>query len=95
MGRKPENAENILQFPAELYFLTREIINNLYKNMEKLENKLKTARKIEDFEEKAIYYKEEIIMSMNELRKDVDSLELIIPKDMWPMPTYSDIFLED
>ena len=74
---------------------TREIINNLYKNMEKLENKLKTARKIEDFEEKAIYYKEEIIMSMNELRKDVDSLELIIPKDMWPMPTYSDIFLED
>ena len=34
-------------------------------------------------------------MSMNELRKDVDSLELIIPKDMWPMPTYSDIFLED
>jgi hypothetical protein len=28
VGRKPENAENILQFPAELYFLTREIINN-------------------------------------------------------------------
>jgi len=28
VGRKSENAENILQFPAELYFLTREIINN-------------------------------------------------------------------
>lgn len=74
---------------------TRKIINNLYENMEKLDSKLQKAKEIQDFEEKAMYYKEEIITSMNSLRKDVDSLELIVPKNMWPMPTYSDIFLED
>lgn len=74
---------------------TRKIINNLYENMEKLDSKLQKAKEIQDFEEKAMYYKEEIITSMNSLRKDVDTLELIVPKNMWPMPTYSDIFLED
>lgn len=80
---------------TEILNNTRKIINNLYENMEKLDSKLQKAKEIQDFEEKAMYYKEEIITSMNSLRKDVDSLELIVPKNMWPMPTYSDIFLED
>ena len=73
----------------------RKYTNNLYKNIKELNKKLEKARIIDDFEEKAMYYKNEIIESMNDLRNNVDSLELIIPKEMWPMPTYSDIFLED
>lgn len=73
----------------------RENITNLYSNINELNKKLEEARRIEDFEEKAIYYKDKVIENMDSLRKDVDNLELILPKDMWPMPTYSDIFLED
>lgn len=73
----------------------RKNIDNLYENINVLTKELEKVEKIEDFEEKAIYYKERIVYCMNKLRKDVDSLELIVPKNIWPMPTYSDIFLED
>ena len=73
----------------------RTNMNNFYNNLEHLENELENANKIEDFEEKAKYYQEKIISSMDNLRENVDNLEVIIPKKMWPMPTYSDIFLED
>lgn len=69
--------------------------DNLYKNINELENKLETAESIKDFEEKAKYYEYEIINLMNLLRESVDKLELIVPKKDWPMPSYSDIFLED
>lgn len=73
----------------------RENINSLYKNISQLSEKLDKAREIKNFEEKAMYYKEEIVEGMDNLRKAVDNLEVIVPKKLWPMPTYSDIFLED
>ena len=36
-----------------------------------------------------------VIKYMDALRKNADNLELIIPKNIWPIPTYMDIFLED
>jgi glutamine synthetase len=31
------------------------------------------------------------ITAMNELRTSVDALEAIVPADLWPMPTYSEM----
>ena len=73
----------------------KDNINNLNFGIKLLENMLEKAEKMEDFEEKAKYYESEIMKNMNSLRKNVDTLELIVPKNMWPMPSYSDIFLED
>ena len=73
----------------------RKNIDDLYKNINVLTKELEELENIERFEEKALYYKEKIITYMDNLRKNVDELELIVPKKMWPMPTYSDIFLED
>lgn len=73
----------------------RKNIDELYKNNEEFKIKLQEAEEIQDFEEKAKYYSNNIINNMNALRKTVDNLEQIMPKSMWPMPTYSDIFLED
>ena len=73
----------------------RKNTDYLYKNINVLTKELEELENIESFEEKARYYKEKIITYMDNLRKNVDELELIVPKKMWPMPTYSDIFLED
>ena len=85
----------ITDIEKELLQELRNYTSKLHNNIKDLDEKLEKARVIKDFEEKAIYYKNEIIEGMNSLRNNVDNLELIIPKDMWPMPTYSDIFLED
>ncbi len=90
-----ENLKVNNETEQSIFLEVRNHINNLYKNISVLSEKLEYARIIENFEEKSMYYKDEIIKCMDNLREDVDNLELILPKDMWPMPTYSDIFLED
>ena len=73
----------------------RENTNKMYEEIETLTMELEQVEQIENFEEKALFYNNKIINTMNNLRKNVDKLEIIIPKKKWPMPTYSDIFLED
>ena len=80
---------------TEILLKIRENTNKMYNEIKVLEMVLEKAEKIEDFEEKAIFYSEKVIKTMNDLRMYVDNLEQMIPKEMWPMPTYSDIFLED
>lgn len=45
-------------------------------------------------EEKAKSYKDNVMSAMAELRKPADELELIMPKEEWPMPTYGDMLFE-
>ena len=76
--------EEILE---RLVKLSNEIVN---KNKE-LEKGLKELGKISSIEKKADYASTELKKQMEELRNVVDTLEGILPKEYWPMPTYFDI----
>lgn len=52
------------------------------------------ALTIKCMKERAIYYKDHIVKAMADLRKPVDELEMIVSKDMWPMPSYGDLIFE-
>ena len=39
------------------------------------------------------YYRQ-VFPRMEALRRDVDALENLVPKDLWPMPTYGDLLFE-
>ena len=56
-----------------------------------LEEKVNNAEGISDSLEKARYYRDEVLVLMNELRKDVDSMEGVLSKEAWPIPTYTDL----
>ena len=71
----------------KLVKLSNEIVN---KNKE-LEKGLKELGKISTIEKKADYASTEIKKQMEELRNVVDTLEGILPKEYWPIPTYFDI----
>jgi glutamine synthetase len=45
-------------------------------------------------EEQAIYYHDIVTAAMAELRTPVDKLEMIVDKEMWPMPSYGDLIFE-
>ena len=49
---------------------------------------------MEDGEEKAKYYHEKVVPAMDALRAPVDKLEMIVDKEMWPMPSYGDLMFE-
>ena len=41
-----------------------------------------------------MFYHEKVMPSMEALRTPVDELEMIVDKDMWPMPSYGDLVFE-
>ncbi len=44
--------------------------------------------------ERACYFREKVVPAMEELRCPVDKLEMLVAKDMWPMPSYGDLLFE-
>ena len=44
--------------------------------------------------ERAVYCREKVVKAMEELRKPVDELEMLVDKEMWPMPSYGDLIFE-
>ena len=56
-----------------------------------LEDKVNNAECMSDLLEKSRYYRDEVITLMNKLRTDVDSMEEVLSKEAWPIPTYTDL----
>lgn len=60
----------------------------------KLQEVVAKAKAMEEGEGKARFYMEEVTPVMAQLRDPVDKLEMIVDKDMWPMPSYGDLIFE-
>ena len=45
-------------------------------------------------EEAAFYYKSSVIPKMEALRKNVDAMEVLTAREVWPVPTYGDIIFK-
>ncbi len=56
-----------------------------------LTEKLPSCREGKD---RAVFCRRKIVPAMEALRKPVDGLEMIVDKDMWPMPSYGDMIFE-
>ncbi len=52
------------------------------------------ASGIQDNEERAHYYHDHVMTAMNDLRQPIDKLEMLVDKEVWPMPSYGDLIFE-
>ncbi len=64
--------------------------DKLIKTLKNLETALSATHPAGVYEI-AKYYRDKILPIMEEVRKFADSLEQVIPKDIWPIPTYNDL----
>ena len=62
--------------------------------LSKLELVTAEASSIKVVKDRAFYFKDTVKPVMDELRKPVDELEMIVDKEMWPMPSYGDLVFE-
>jgi glutamine synthetase len=62
-----------------------------YANLAILEKGLAQAQAMGETVKKAETYRDLVVTSMQALRTDIDGLEMIVPADMWPVPTYTDL----
>ena len=62
--------------------------------LEKLKKAEKEASAMEDVKAQAFFYKDTVRNIMDELRDSADSLEMIVDKEIWPIPTYGELMFE-
>ena len=62
--------------------------------MDKLSGLIAEAEAHEEGRDRAVFFRESVVPAMKALRKPVDELEMIVDKDMWPMPSYGDLIFE-
>ena len=62
--------------------------------MDKLSRLIAEAEAHEEGRDRAVFFRESVVPAMKALRKPVDELEMIVDKDMWPMPSYGDLIFE-
>ena len=69
-----------------------KLLESAYKKLAKLEAELAKAQAIShDAEKKADFYKDKICPAMKDIRVDIDTLESLVDKGLWPVPTYQDL----
>ena len=49
---------------------------------------------MKDFVAQAYAFRDVVIPAMEALRKPIDELEMIVDKELWPMPSYGDLMFE-
>lgn len=62
--------------------------------LEKLQKAVEKAGAMQEGKEQAFFYKNAVCTAMEDLRKPVDGLEMIVEKEAWPYPTYADLMFE-
>ena len=62
--------------------------------MKKLSEIVAKVPQIPEGRERAVYCKDVVTKAMEELRTPVDKLEMLVDKEMWPMPSYGDLIFE-
>ncbi len=70
------------------------LLGNAAKKVAKLEDEVKKAQAIDKVEKQAAAYRDKVFTAMVELRKEIDALETIMPRDLWPVPAYSDLLFK-
>lgn len=78
-----------------------DLLKQVSKKLEAMQKALVKLEKAEakgsamtDAKEQAFYYKDTVMTVMAELRKPADELEMIVDKDLWPIPTYGELMFE-
>lgn len=79
---------------VELLTQTSTLLRETQTALQVLREKTEAAGLMEEGECQARYYHEEVCTAMEALRSPVDQLEMLVDKEMWPMPSYGDLMFE-
>ena len=79
---------------AELLAQSSALLTDTRNALKLLVEKADQAATMEHGREKAEFFLYEVVPIMNDLRTPVDKLEMIVNKEMWPMPSYGDLLFE-
>ena len=83
-----------VEVQEELLTKSSELLTETRNALKKLEEVTAQVEHVQPIRDKAFFFREQIVPAMEALRKPVDELEMIVDKNMWPMPSYGDLLFE-
>ena len=89
-----KSAKAVAVIQKDLLKKVNAVLKSAYANLGKLETATAKAQSISNTVKKAEIYRDKVVTVMSALRKDIDALEMIVPRDLWPMPTYTDLLFK-
>lgn len=73
---------------------TSALLTEASEAMHRLETAIEHSYHFDCIREMAEYFRAEVTPAMQALRAPIDKLELLVDKDLWPVPTYGDLMFE-
>jgi len=70
------------------------LLESASKKLLALEEVTKKAQGVADLTVRGEVCRDKIVPAMNSLRSDIDTLETLMPADMWPVPTYAEMLFK-
>ena len=86
-----EKADKLSERNLKLIEEIAERTQTIERGVEELINARKVANKIESEHDKAIAYHDTVATKMEEIRYQIDKLELIVEDDLWTLPKYREL----
>ena len=86
-----DKAEKLSARNIKLIEEIAERTSTIEKGVEELVNARKLANKITDEHEKAIEYHDKVEPKLDDIRYQIDKLELIVDDALWPLPKYREL----
>ena len=79
---------------TELLTEASKLLADTRKALKELTTLTEQASAMNRGKEQAEFYRSKVVPVMKALRTPVDELEMIVNKEMWPMPSYGDLLFE-
>ncbi len=78
----------------ELLEKVNDLLESANDKLEKLESAIARAHRVENLLKRAEAFRDRVTVTMNDLREDIDTLEGIVPSELWPVPSYADMLFK-
>ena len=73
---------------------TSDLLTETRLALAKLQDETEKAAAMVSGREQAMAYHLQVVPAMEALRAPVDRLEMLVDKELWPMPSYGDLIFE-
>jgi glutamine synthetase len=67
------------------------LLNLLHGGVKRLSGGIEAVNNVQGVAKKAVFFKDNILPTMAEIRKAADELETLVSADYWPFPTYGEL----
>ena len=78
----------------ELLTKVSELLDSASNKVADLEAATEKAGGTHEAKARAIAFRDKVVPAMNSLREDIDTLETILPANVWPVPTYAEMLFK-